>query len=202
MLVVTRRCGRRKPAYNGLGAHFHSGVAVSRLRSTAAGGLALTLTARCDTSFHVAGYHAPHKAGEFPCDSCFSDIGSLVVFENHAIVFPPQSLVRFICIGDDLRSVAILTSLECLGLETDLSSTVTLGCFYQQAAHMAVSGLGNAQTVLIVATGIFTWCESDVGSKVLGRCKALEIPVFCKYSQCSYGLNANETGQLMDILLM
>ena len=44
VLVVTCRWKRRKPAYNGLIAHHHSGMAGSRLRSTATGGLALTLT--------------------------------------------------------------------------------------------------------------------------------------------------------------
>ena len=88
VLVVTCRWERRKSAYNGLSARFHSGLAGSRLRSTAAGSLALMLTVRCDTSCYVTGYHAPHEAGKFPCDSCFCNIGLLVVSENHAIVLP------------------------------------------------------------------------------------------------------------------
>ena len=89
VLVVTCHCKRRKPAYNGLGARFHSGVAASRLRSTAVGGLALMLTVRCDTSCYITGYHTPHEAGEFSGNSSFCHIGFLVVFKNHAVVLPP-----------------------------------------------------------------------------------------------------------------
>ena len=64
VLVVTCRWKRRKPAYNGLIAHYHSGMAGSRLRSTATGSLALTLTTRCDNSGDIAGDHAPHEAGK------------------------------------------------------------------------------------------------------------------------------------------
>lgn len=80
MLVVTRRWRRRKPAYNGLIARFHSGMAGARLRSTAGGGLALMLTARCDTSCNVTGYYAPHKTGKLSGNSSFCYIGFLVVF--------------------------------------------------------------------------------------------------------------------------
>jgi hypothetical protein len=62
-LVVTCRCQRRKPAYNDLGARYHNGMAVSRLRSTAVGGMALMLTAQCDISCDITGEHAPHEAG-------------------------------------------------------------------------------------------------------------------------------------------
>ena len=84
--VVTCRWKRRKPAYNGLIAHHHSGMAGSRLRSTATGGLALTLTARCDTSGDIAGDHTPHEAGKFPGNSSFCYIRLLVIFKDHAIV--------------------------------------------------------------------------------------------------------------------
>ena len=89
VLVVTCRWIRRKPAYNGLITHYLSGMAGSRLRSTATGGLALTLTALCDTSTDIAGDHAPHEAGKFPGNSSFCHIGFLVVFKNHAVVLPP-----------------------------------------------------------------------------------------------------------------
>ncbi len=85
VLVVTCRWKRRKSAYNGLSARFHSGLAGSRLRSTAAGSLALMLTVRCDTSCYVTGYHAPHEAGKLPGNCCFCDIGLLVVFKDHTI---------------------------------------------------------------------------------------------------------------------
>ena len=74
VLVVMCRWKRRKPAYNGLIAHHHSGMAGARLRSTATGGLALTLTARCDTSPDIAGDHAPHEAGKFPGNSSFATL--------------------------------------------------------------------------------------------------------------------------------
>ena len=86
--VVMCRWKRRKSAYNGLSARFHSGLAGSRLRSTATGGLALMLTARCDTSGYIAGDHAPHEAGKFPGNSSFCDIGSFIIFKDHAIVLP------------------------------------------------------------------------------------------------------------------
>ena len=89
VLVVTCRWKRRKPAYNGLIAHYLSGMAGSRLRSTASGGLALRLTARCDTSGNIAGDHTLHEAGKFPGNSSFCHIGFLVVFKNHAVVLPP-----------------------------------------------------------------------------------------------------------------
>ena len=86
VLVVTCRWRRRKPAFNGLGARNHNGMAVSRLRSTAAGGLALTLAARCDTSCHVTGYHTPHEAGKFTGYSCLCHISLLVVLEDHPVI--------------------------------------------------------------------------------------------------------------------
>lgn len=116
---------------------------------------------------YVAGHHSPHKAGEFPCDSCFCNIGSLVVFKDHAIVFSPQPLVCFIGKGDDFRSVPILPGLECLGLETDLPMAVALCCLYQQTAYMPVSGLGYAQSIQITSTGILAGGKANVGGKVL-----------------------------------
>ena len=177
-------------------------MAGSRLRSTAEGGLALMLSARCDTSCHVAGYYAPHEAGKFPGDSCFSNIGPLVIFKNHTIVLPPQPLVRFIGIGDDFRIVTILSGLERLGLESNLSSTITLGCFYQQTADMTVSGLSNSQAVLVATTGILARGKSDLGCKVLGRSKSFEIADLCKHSQSCHSLDTDEAGQLMNILLI
>ena len=122
----------------------------------------MMLTARCDTSCHVVGYHAPHEAGKFSRDSCFCDIGPLIVPENHAIVLSPKPLIRFIGIGDDFRSVAILSGLESFRLEADLAPAITLGGLYQQAADMTVSSLGDPKAVLIITTGIFTRGKADV----------------------------------------
>lgn len=151
MLVVTCRLWRRKPSYNGLSARYHNGMAESGLRSTAKGGKALTLTERCDISCHMTGYHAPHETGEFPCDCCFCNIRSLVVFKNHPIILSSQTLISFISISYDFGGIPFLAGLQCFGFETDLSPTIALSCFYQQASDMAVSGFGDAETIFIIA---------------------------------------------------
>ena len=111
---------------------------------------------------YATGHHAPHEAGEFPCNSCFGNIGPLVIFKDHAIVLSAQPLVCFIGIGDGFRIVPILPGLECPGLETDLPTTVALCCFYQQTAYMPVSGLSDAKAVLITAAGVLTRSKAYV----------------------------------------
>ena len=162
----------------------------------------MTLAERCDTSRNITGYHTPHEAGKFSGNCGFCYIGIPIVIKNHLVVLSTHTLIGFVGICDDFRWIPDLPGLESFGFESDLSPTIALCGFNQQGTDVAVTSLGNTKTILISATRILTGGESDVGSKMLRRRKTLEVADFCKDCQCGYCFNADETGQLLHILLI
>ena len=125
------RCMWRKPSYICLITHHNSGMLMSRLRSTATGGLVLTLAVWCYT--HISGNvicnHAPHETCEFPCDCRFSNIVFLAFIKHHLVVSTSKTFVSFVSISDDCRRIPWLTGFQFFGFETNLSSCIALWRF-------------------------------------------------------------------------
>ena len=67
---------------------------------------------------------------------------------------------------------------------------------------MSVSGFCDSEAFPIVTARILSGCKSDIGRKVLGRGKSIEIADFRKHSQGGNGFDTNKTGQLPDIFLI
>jgi len=64
---------------------------------------------------------------------------------------------------------------------------------------MPVSGLGDAEPVLIAATGIFSRRKSEKSCVMTSIREAAEIPGFCDHGKCRLRFDTEKTGQLVDI---
>ena len=88
---------------------YRSGLGMSRPKPRQRCEAALILPERCDTSCNIAGHHAPDEAGQFSCNSGFGHIAPLVLPKNHFVIFPAKTLIRTVCVGDDLWRISGLT---------------------------------------------------------------------------------------------
>ena len=85
---------------------YRSGLGMSRPEPRQRCEAALTLPEHCDTSYNVAGHHAPDEAGQFSCNSGFGHIAPLVLPKNHLVIFPAKTLIGTVCVGDDLWRIS------------------------------------------------------------------------------------------------
>ena len=67
---------------------------------------------------------------------------------------------------------------------------------------MPVSCFGDSKSVLIITAGILTRYKTEVGSKVLGRSKALEIADFNQNRKRSMCLHTDEATKLFHSFLV
>ena len=190
---------KRSAAMQSLVICHHSGMAGSRPQPRQRCEAALTLAARCDSSCVMLRHHAPDKAGEFSGDRRFCNIGFLSVLQGQPIVFSPESLVGFVCIFNDSRSISFLACFQRTRFITDFSTCKALCGFYQQHPHMLVPSLGNAESVLIAATGIFPRCKTEKSCVMTSARKAAETPGFCDHGKWCLRFNTEKTGQLVDV---
>lgn len=104
---------RHMPTFISLADRYDSGTALSRLRSTAKCGLALTRMARCRISCDILRHHAPDETGQLPGDCCFGNIGFLSFAKYKFIVSSPEPFIRTVSIGNDRRGISRLPLLKC-----------------------------------------------------------------------------------------
>ena len=88
---------------------YRSGPEMSRPAPRQRCEAALTLHGHCDTSRNIAGHHTPDKAAQFSCDSGFGNIGTFTLPKNHLVILPAKTLIRTVCVGDDLWRISRLT---------------------------------------------------------------------------------------------
>ncbi len=67
---------------------------------------------------------------------------------------------------------------------------------------MPVSCFSDSKSVLIITAGIFTGYKTEIGSKVLGRSKALEIADFNQNRKRSMCLHTDEATKLFHSFLV
>ena len=91
---------------------------------------------------------------------------------------------------------------EGLGLVTDLAAPIALGGFYQKHSKVTVSGFGDGQAIQIVAAGIFSGNQSEIGGILGGFGEALEVSGFNDYREGGDGFDAKEAGKLLNIFLV
>ena len=88
---------------------YRSGLGMSRPKPRQRCEAALIVPERCDTPCNIAGNHAPDEAGQLLGNSRFCPMAPLVLPKNHLVILPAKTLIRAVCVGDDLWRISRLT---------------------------------------------------------------------------------------------